>query len=216
MKKIDTSTLSFSVREPKDGKASSTVFFFALSAHDTLSLPPFCHPADILVENGARVISTTLPDHEENTRPYGIQEIWEKKIPALGQFIEDLCTGIKELMERFEGPFGAMGISRGAFIAMHAASKIEQIEKVCCFAPMLQVGKENSLSIDSIKEKLEKTQIFFFVGDNDTLIGTKNVEALHRFLEKSSLLKISPSIGRHGHGTSNENFTKGALWIIQK
>ena len=216
MREIQTSTLRFLVREPAETKAHTTIFFFALSAEDTLTLPPFCHPANTLVEEGARVISTTLPDHEHNARPYGIQAIWEKKIPALTAFIEDLCTGIKEVIAEFDGPFGAMGISRGAFIAMHVASRISAIEKVCAFAPMLKVGGTNALAIDSIKASLQNTKIFFFVGDNDTLIHTKKVEELHHYLEKKSLLKVSPSIGRHGHGTSDENFTQGAHWIIQR
>lgn len=213
MNTLQTSHLTFLCREPKT-PATKTVFFFSLSAENSLTLPPFCHPVDSLLKNGIRVISTTLPNHENNARPYGIQEIWKRDVDALTNFISALAAGIKELTTKFPPPYGVMGISRGAFISLHIASMLEEVTTAVCFAPMLTLGGAPQLSTLNLAPKLHGTRTHFFVGDNDTLIGTDNVIALQKSVKHSDI-EIYPSIGRGGHGTPDEIFNKGSTWMIK-
>ncbi|MCH9617489.1 MAG: hypothetical protein SP1CHLAM9_08030 [Chlamydiia bacterium] len=219
MKKIETKKLTFYYKEPKDRAIIHTVFFFSLSAEDSLTFPPFCRPVDTLIENGIRVISVTLPGHEKGARPYGIQEIWLREKQTLKTFLQDLKEGIKELTQHFAPPYGAMGISRGAFIALLMAAELKEITTITCFAPLLYLKGEKDLSALEKKSALCTKKIHFFVGDKDTLIGTDTVITLHQDLQKMSQkndvhqIKISPAIGRHGHGTSDEIFKEGALWL---
>lgn len=210
--------LSYKTPKKKIGK---TVFFFSLSASDSLNLSPFCHPVDTLLDNGLHVISTTLPDHENNNRPYPISDIWGGKTNTIEQFLNDLQTSILEISSIFPPPYGAMGISRGGFIALHLASMMKEISSVCCFSPMLSVKEK--LSIFPIKKHLTTKKIHFFVGHNDTLINTKDVINLSHEITSLAQEKkqhnvniqttIFPSIGRHGHGTPDPIFQQGAQWI---
>jgi esterase FrsA len=213
MKTLKTSHLSFLCKEPASA-AKKTVFFFSLSDQDSLSLPPFCHPVDTLLAEGARVISTTLPGHENNARPYNIQEIWQNDLLGLSSFITSLSLGIKELKHQFSPPFGVMGISRGAFIALHMCSILDEVTTAVCFAPMLSVGNSEALSLKNQLSTLANKRIHFFIGDNDLIVGTENVVSMQHSLRTNSEILISPSIGRGGHGTSDEIFHKGALWMI--
>lgn len=223
MKTIKTSTLSFSYKEPLKGPAKKTVFYFSLSADNSLNLSPFCHPVNILLQQGVRVVSVTLPCHEENARPYNIQELWGREKELLIKFLQDLKTGIKELTKEFATPFGVMGLSRGSLIALHLLADIKEISAAVCFAPLLTLKDTNELSTTDLIPKLASKKVHFFVGDMDTLIGTENVKhfssALRSFCHRHNThdtniqTKISPSIGRFGHGTSDANFEEGALWL---
>ncbi|MCH9620932.1 MAG: hypothetical protein S4CHLAM20_03410 [Chlamydiia bacterium] len=220
VKTLKTSTLTFSIREPKEVRAEKTIFFFALSAHDSLYLPPFCHPVDRALKEGVRVISTTLPCHENNERDYGIQEIWNAQKPALKQFLSNLVSGIEELTHFFDPPFGAMGISRGAFISLCLASASQHITTVTGFAPLLSLKDDPELNAFTKIPELKNKNIHFFVGHDDTLVGTENVISLQKKLLQINkngniLTKISPSIGRGGHGTSDPIFNEGVLWTIK-
>jgi hypothetical protein len=220
MKTIKSSSLTFHYKEPTSLPSTKTVFFFALSAENSLTLPPFCNPVDTLLKEGVRVVSITLPDHQENSRPLLIQKLWAEKIDALEEFLSDLAAGVKELTNHFPPPYGAMGISRGAFIALHLTSILPEITSVVGFAPLLFLLDKERLSTFSLIPKLAEKNIHFFVGHNDTSIGTENVISLTtKIIEENEsknpniFLKIYPSIGRNGHGTTNSIFTEGAKWM---
>jgi len=211
MKTLKANSLTFLIKEPQDQPALHTVFYFSLSAEDSLSLSPFCHPVDNLLKKGVRVISTTLPHHENNARPYGIQEIWEKDKHRLRQFIKQLQLSVKELKKHYPPPYGAMGLSRGAFIALHLASECTEVTTICCFAPMLSLKDDLELSLPTLDSKLLSKTIHIYIGDNDTLVNTSKVIAFgHKIKAKVTLY---PSIGRNGHGTPDEQFEEGATWL---
>jgi|GEM_PF-6077957 len=209
-----TSTLTFLAKQPPL-PFSKTVFYFSLSGEDSLLLPPFCTPVDILVDQSFQVISTTLPHHEHNARPYHIRELWEKDVAHIEMFIQALAQGIKELTSYFPPPYGVMGLSRGAFIALWIASMVKEVTTAVCFAPMLELNNEGKLSIKERTSLLKNKKIHFFIGDNDSLVGTDRVISLHNELSSHSKLEIYPSIGRMGHGTPHEMFNQGALWMIK-
>lgn len=218
MKTIKTSTLSFSYLEPAKS-AHKTVLFFSLSASDSLTLSPFCHPVNFLLEQGVTVLSTTLPFHEENARPYPIAKIWSENIDIISSFLDNLKTSVKELTNHFPGPFGAMGISRGAFVSYHLANSLDVVSAVCGFAPLLSLPNNESLSLILHPKNLGEKKVHFFIGHNDTAVDTKTVMSFSASLmeEKKQESKVYttmfPSIGRHGHGTSNTVFKQGANWL---
>tara|TARA_A100001015_G_scaffold321295_1_gene451284 strand:+ start:585 stop:1268 length:684 start_codon:yes stop_codon:yes gene_type:complete len=225
LRTIRANNLEFLIKEPAVIKEDcKTVFFFALSAQDSLILPPFCNSVDNLIKAGTRVISTTLPCHENNQRPYNIKQLWLEKDEVITTFITDLAVAIKELTEIFPPPYGIMGISRGCLISLHLASTLPEITSIVCFAPLLSLSPSHKLSTDQLINSLANKNIYFFVGHNDSLIGTNNVIQFNNNLievcQNSKInpniqTKLSPSIGRHGHGTSDEIFHEGALWLAK-
>ena len=220
MKTIQSGSLTFHYKEPTSLPVIKTVFFFALSAENSLSLSPFSNPVDTLLKEGIRVVSITLPDHQENNRPLLIQKLWAEKIDHMEEFLSTLASGVKELTNHFPPPYGAMGISRGAFIALHLSAAVAEVTSVVGFAPLLSLLERERLSTFSLIPKLLGKNIHFFVGHNDTSIGTENVISLTtKIIEENEsknpniFLKIYPSIGRNGHGTTDNIFTEGAKWM---
>ena len=211
MKTFNANALTFLVKEPKDRPALNTVFYFSLSAEDSLSLPPFSNPVDSLIRKGVRVISTTLPHHEGNAKPYGIQELWQKDKHTLKTFIKRLMESMEEIKKHYPPPYGAMGLSRGAFIALHLASESKDVTTICCFAPMLSLKDDLDLSVPTLAPKLLSKNIHIFIGDNDTLVNTSKVIAFGH--EVGAKITLYPSIGRGGHGTPDEQFEEGATWL---
>ena len=115
-----------------------------------------------------------------------------------------------------------MGISRGCLISLHIASALSEITSIVCFAPLLSLKTSNKLSTDQLMTSLADKNIHFFVGHNDSLIGTNNVIEFNKNLIEACQThkinpniqtKISPSIGRYGHGTTDNIFHEGALWL---
>lgn len=220
VKEIKCDQITFHVKEPKTSP-TKTALFFALSAHDSLNLPPFCHPVDSLLKMGVRVVSVTLPNHENNERDYGIQEIWKKDKPRLRKFLEDLSQGVHKLTEIFPPPYGALGISRGGFISLHLAARCKDVTTVVGFAPMLSLNEEDEFCVDRLVSDLKGKKIHFYVGDDDKIIGTENVIKLKKALSENDKdgtieLSISPSIGRGGHGTSDPIFNEGVQWLMNQ
>ena len=130
------------------------------------------------------------------------------------------------------------GLSRGAFIAAHAAAAIPEFQWILGFAPLthLSYAKEfqaishtplvQSLSLTHLADSLSERNVRFYIGNHDTRVGTRHCfdlidtlsqTAHHKRIRSPQIeLIIGPSIGHQGHGTSKEVFHHGAQWIAEK
>ena len=215
------------------------VFYFALSATDSLSLDPFDQPAVYLSQFSLRIFSITLPYHEEGKpATKGLTE-WvaamQKGEDLLGTYLKKIQNAITFLLSQeliLPNKIATMGLSRGALIAAHVAANNAEISYWLGFAPLTKLsylpGFSDLISWDlmHIVDLLSDKKIRCYIGNRDIRVGTRNcfdlIEALtEAAYQKRSLsppieLRILPSIGYHGHGTAKETFHHGAKWIAKE
>jgi hypothetical protein len=227
----------------KTNCAVPTVFYFALSARDSLYLDPFNQPTIPLVKKNIRVCSITLPGHDTLSATDAMLFLaseMKKKVPIIENFIEKATTFITDLLNKeilIPQTTAFMGLSRGVLIAANIAAKIPQIPMLLAFAPLTQLKtlKEfqdlntDLLNLNNLSQSLYNRSIRCYIGNNDTRVGTANcfewifqlakTAATHQIRNIPIELIIKPSIGRDGHGTSPETFSEGSNWLylqIQK
>lgn len=215
------------------------VFYFALSAKDSLALDPFSQPAVYLSSFALRIFSITLPYHEEG-RPAtkGLME-WatamQKGEDLLESFLKKVQNAIALLLSQkliLPNKIATMGLSRGALIAAHVAAKNPEIPYWLGFAPLTKLsylpGFSDLVNWDlmHIIDLLSTKKIRCYIGNRDVRVGTRNcfdlIEALtetayqKKCLSPPIEMRILPSIGQHGHGTAKETFHHGAKWIANQ
>jgi hypothetical protein len=221
------------------------LFYFALSAQDSLNLDPLNQPVAYLSSSSLRIFSMTLPGHENHLPPTQALHFWANKIAQghnlITEFIEKIKTVIETLLHQhvlIPDRIAVAGLSRGSFIATHAAASIDQFRWILGFAPLtdLSYTKEfqdlyqnpdvKLLSLEHCIPFLINRPLRYYIGNHDTRVGTRQcfdfVEKLATAAFDSMIrspqveLMIAPSIGRDGHGTSQEIFHEGAQWIAEK
>jgi esterase FrsA len=215
------------------------LFYFALSAQDSLRLDPFNQPVAYLSSLPMRIFSMTLPGHENQLPPTEALHVWAQEMARGHNFVADFAQKVKMAVEMLQDVLIAdriavAGLSRGAFIATHAAAVTPQLRWILGFAPLTQLAfaKEfhglqgDPTALMHLAPQLFDRQIRFYIGNLDTRVGTRKcfdfVEKVANAAFEANIrspkveLIIGPSIGRDGHGTSKEVFHDGAQWIAEK
>ena len=235
-----TDSMSFSYVGPPLSKGPlPAVFYFALSAQDSLQTDPYNQPVCFLLSNTCRIFTVTLPGHEEGRKPENAISYWAEKMQGgtdlLSPFFKEVNKGITFLLKEnfiLEKTFGAMGLSRGAFVALHVASLCPAIRFILGFAPQTRLShaKEfyqgpdvSHFDLHHLIPKLYDRALRFYIGNLDTRVGTKNAFDLvcglaeeaknHRIRSAPIEMIIGPSIGYQGHGTAAHVFKTGVDWI---
>jgi predicted esterase len=221
------------------------LFYFALSKEDSLGTDPYNQPVAFLKNYPMRIFSLDLPYHGKDLSPLTALKGWADEIgngvDIIDEFTDKVLFAVKELLKKevlLEDKIAVAGLSRGAFIACHAAAKIKELNFILGFAPLTRLSflKDfeeiqeaplvKSLHLEVLTEALVGKPLRFYIGNRDKRVGTSLsfhfIEALaevsfHHHIRSSQVeLYITPSIGHHGHGTSKEVFEKGAFWIAEK
>lgn len=203
---------------PKD--SPSVCIYLALSAHDSLHLDPFNQPAKTLAKEGCRVLSITIPGHEPPLKKEHALELWDKEFKKGNDLLTPFFKAVAQLIDTYPKRVGIMGLSRGGFCALHIAHYTNNISHIALFAPLLSFdGIEKEL----IPSQIAKTALYLAIGNNDRRVHTKKSVRLYQDIVKEGkehekrglpyVLRVNPSIGYMGHGTSPETFEEGALWL---
>lgn len=218
-----------------------SLFYFALSGPDTLTLDPFNQPVQFLRGQMIRVFSLTLPGHENDLPATGAMALWAEELARGLDRITPFLDAVQEAMqfairEQFVDPnrMAAAGLSRGGFIAAHLAAREERIRFLLQFAPLIRLSRikefahlQNRPLIDGfdlvrLAPALADRHTRLYIGNDDTRVGTRECVdfALSLVEHKKGKtahveLTLSPSIGQMGHGTSPEIFQQGADWITK-
>ncbi len=220
------------------------IIYLAISGIDSLQLDPFNQMVSYLVQTyRIRVFSLDLPAHEPPLDPRNAIEIWSQEfkrgIDPLTPFLQKITKAADELIENGTASrIGIAGLSRGGFLAMHAAAKSSHLKNVLAFAPITRLERvkefssipENpqlaSLGLPLLYDRLFDKSIRIYIGNRDELVGTSScfafVQELTEFAYQKKIrspqveMIISPSIGYLGHGTSQTNFEWGAAWIANQ
>src|SRR5579863_3267195 len=113
---------------PLDAGPLPAVFYFSLSAHDSLHLDPYNQPAIYLGSPGLRIFSVSLPGHD-TLPPTQALRFWAGEIrhgrDVIQAFVQEVTSYIRHLIDQqvvLPEKIGAMGLSRGVFIASHVAA----------------------------------------------------------------------------------------------
>jgi len=238
-----SSALSFSFIGPPLSKGPlPAVFYFALSAKDSLETDPFNQPARFLASDEIRIFSVTLPEHEEGKKPEKAIDAWAERMRGgdlvLAPFFKEVQDGIESLLHEnviAKEKLGFMGLSRGVFVAAHVAAKLPFVSLLLGFAPLTSLGfaKEfregpavADLDLIHLAPKLCDRTLRFYIGNTDTRVGTNQTfdfvlelakEAKERRIRSAPIeLIVGPSIGFQGHGTGPHVFEEGANWIKKR
>ena len=221
------------------------LFYFALSAQESLGVDPYNQPVVYLSSLAMRIFSLDIPSHGAHLSSQEALADWvnhfKRGEDILGNFAQQCASIITDLMIKnivLPERCALAGLSRGAFIATHVAALCKQIQWILGFAPLTQLGyaKEfeqiqehplvDKLSMKKLIPLLIGRNVRFYIGNHDERVGTRNcfdfVESLanamyvERIRSPSVELFIKPSIGFQGHGTSKETFHHGAQWIAEQ
>src|ERR1043165_3342730 len=76
-----------------------SLFYFALSAQDSLGLDPFNQPAAYLSSLPIRIFSITLPGHENQLPPTQALELWAQEIAAGKNVIKEFVNKVKLVVQ---------------------------------------------------------------------------------------------------------------------
>ncbi len=219
-----------------------TLFYFALSGPDSLSLDPYNQIVQLLSDRWIRIFSLTLPAHEAGLPPSEALATWAEDIARgidpITPFLEQVLIAIDYVQrEQLSLPnkIAVAGLSRGGFIASHVARLAPQVRFLLTFAPLtrLELAKEfqtlqdhpllRSLDLFSQVPLFFDRKIRFYIGNHDTRVSTRSCVELALLIAESAHIQgirspqieliLSPSIGHMGHGTSPEIFQDGAHWI---
>lgn len=239
---IDPSLKLYHTGPPLDTGSLPTVFYFALSGPDSLCTDPFNQPVRFLSDFPIRVFSLTLPAHENNLSPHDALNVWAEEMrqgkDPLQTFLEEAQRAIEyTIHQKLADPkrIALAGLSRGGLLASLLSAKMNGIDTVLGFAPLVKLSlaqefqsQQNdplvsSYDLTRYTKELATKKIRFYIGNRDLRVSTKACFAtLQEIVEKSFEQKIrspqieltmSPSIGHKGHGTSPEIFKQGALWL---
>lgn len=222
-----------------------SVFYFALSAEESLSVNPYSQPVEYLSSYPIRIFSMTLPFHGKGYSNVEALKIWAEKIKEgqniLEDFIQNAVKTIDTMVEeKIITPYniGIAGLSRGALVALNIAALCPRIPNILLFAPLLDlayveefINLKNNTQVKNtsslnLAHYLLNRNIRIYIGNRDIRVGTDiSFNFIRKISELSFNKKISPcnaemiikpSIGAYGHGTSSESFNDGAKWLSSK
>lgn len=225
--------------------ALPAVFYFALSAEESLNVDPYNQPALFFLDYPIRVFSLDLPAHGKGQKAVDAITVWAKEMSQgkdpISEFIDKATLAIETLLEKghlIEDKIGLMGLSRGGLIACHVASKLSYLRHILCFAPLtdLALSKEfqglkedhavKKLNLRNLTSTIFDRSLRFYIGNRDVRVSTSAcfhfMESLvetafqHQIRSPQIEMFITPSIGQFGHGTSKESFISGAQWLAEE
>ena len=221
------------------------VFYFALSAKESLETDPYNQMVVALSSFPVRIFSIDLPGHEGVYSPQDAIKSWASDIERghdfVTHFVDKVIKIIEELLRQeviAPRKIGVAGLSRGGFMACDIAAKMAEVSSVLGYAPVTELTsvraflhmQENalaqSLNLSHLLENLLHCSLRFYIGNRDSMVDTRKCfdfiadlsESFFRSKHRSPPveLMIRPSIGSHGHGTSKAVFEKGAHWMAKQ
>ena len=218
------------------------VFYFALTAEQSLTLSPINSPAAFLSLKKVRIFSWSLFAHDNKTDPKESMVLWARALksnsPFVSEFIKTAQNNLSYLIEKKwikEDAIAACGLSRGGFLSTHWAASDPRIQVLVGFAPLINVHSRGvfaelndssfarSLDLIHLKDKLSKTYIGYYTGNHDQSTGTMPVMELVKAISDTAYTKkirspqthlfVYPSVGHKGHGTAPHIFYSGSEFI---
>jgi dienelactone hydrolase len=227
------SGIFFEILPIQSNEPAPTLLLFAMSGLDTLTVEPYCLVGKILHSQGWNVVSFDLPCHGADIRINEPAELqgWayrtaqnEDIVSAFILKVNDIVSYlVKNSIADLENIFTA-GISRGGFMAFHAASGNLQIRAVAAFSPVTDLlaltefaGQENNplvkkMSLMNIVDKMVNRNAWVTIGNADFRVDTEKV------IDFTATLSNNNNVDLHvlpcsGHCSFPEWHHDAAIWL---
>lgn len=201
------------------------LFYFSLSAKDTLETDPFNQPVQLLEGLPLRIFTQSLPMHDE-IPPEKAMDEWARQMKQGESLIPPFIKQVKKSFETLKPHItscAVAGLSRGAFIACHVAAVCPEVSHILGFAPLTRLDYAPHLNLETLTPKLYNRSLRFYIGNHDTRVGTDHAFAFihalaaeansHRKRNTPIEMIIGPSTGYQGHGTLPPVFQSGVDWL---
>jgi hypothetical protein len=217
------------------------LFYFALSAEESLYIDPYNQPVVFLKPYPLRIFSIDLPAHGPGLASVDAMPIWVQELSSgndiIGAFLGKIARALEYLIQKniaVQDQIGVMGLSRGGFISAHVAARHPFIRSILGFAPLTKFSGEfehagpliDALALHHLTPSLADRALRFYIGNRDVRVGTAHCfhfitalaeAAFHQKISSSPIeLLVGPSIGHRGHGTPKDVFESGALWMAKQ
>lgn len=209
-----------------------TVFYFALSGEDSLTLDPFNQFVQYLEDSPIRCFSLTLPGHEPGLKKenaiHFVAEAFEKGENLFEPFFESCLENIQHLIDNNwidSTKLAVAGLSRGGYFASLLSIRDPRIQTIIAFAPITNISFliPKAIRYDLTNYDFTNKNLRFYIGNRDQRVSTDLCFKFIRQVADQAFEKgdrspqveliITPSIGHMGHGTSPSTFLDGANWL---
>jgi esterase FrsA len=236
--------IRFALIGEKGSKPAPTLFFFAGAATSTLLSGDFTKCGHLLMKDGVLLVAIDIPAHGDDVRkgepPGGING-WRHRLEKGEDPIRPFTKKVSKVLdylvkEGYTDPkrVGAVGTSRGGFIASHVAAADPRFQAIVQFAPVTDLlavrefkGLEKhalttGLHVTHLTYKLAGRSFWFCIGNNDTRVSTDETIAFTRKLVRAAEAKkakldvylvVAPTPGHTIHKTAHD---EAATWLRQR
>jgi dienelactone hydrolase len=221
---------------PLEEGSMPAFFFFALCGKRSL-LEPSLNKASLHLLQAlgkVRIFSFDLPFHKGIASHKASIQMWHDALANGEDFLSPFFSSCKQVIEYLESKETLFtericigGISRGGFVALHLAAILPQITHTLLFSPLIDPALPNPclfhLSLNTLIDRLAGKKIRIHVGNRDEIVYTEKCISFAQKLVNSCYeqrikpapieLHLYPSIGYQGHGTIDNSFLEGAVWL---
>jgi len=221
--------------------AAPTLFLIANSIEETLGSVHFRQAGNFLAPDGWLCVSIDLPAHGPDIQPGQRSGLagWRERIDRGDTLVPAVTTRLSQVLDELIARgladprrIGAVGTSRGGFIALHFAAADPRVKAVAAFAPVTDLaaltefkGAENaplvrSLALGLQVKALAGRPVWLTIGDRDSRVGTDLTIQFARQLTSVSLENHKPArVDLHviaeprGHGLPAGSAENAANWL---
>jgi esterase FrsA len=234
---------AYAMLPAQPGGPAPTLLLLAMAGADTLTTEPYCRVGCLLHAQGWHVASLDLPCHgadrraSEKGNPTELAD-WARRIAVGEDIVRAFVARVDDLLGHLvaggtadSSRIAAAGISRGGFMAFHAAAGNPHIRAVAAFGPvtdLLALGEfaglqqsplARALALASAAESLAGRAAWITIGSTDTRVDTNKAIAFAEALKSAAGAKaLRPRVTLHvtsaqGHTTAPGMYEEAASWL---
>jgi predicted esterase len=216
------------------------VLLFDWSIEETLADPGVPRIEEQLKKDGAIFVTMDLPSHGLG-QPKGERNPlhdWRVRIEHGDNFVVSFEASVSRIVnylveQGLVDPkrIGAVGDSRGGFLAFHFAAEDSRVCCVLTFSPVTDLltlrefedmdtnTLAHALSVQNSAGALAGRHILILIGSTDYRVGTRRAISLFERLTEGALAKGLPPAAElrvstaRGHNLDSEQYTAGGAWL---
>ncbi len=239
---ITSSGASFVMLPPQRNAPAPTLFLFAMTGADTLTIEPYCRVGHLLHAQGWNVVSLDLPCHGADQRPGEPPELagWAARTAAGEDLVAAFQTRVNDIVDHLiaqgiadPAQISAAGTSRGGYLAFQAAAGNPRIRAIAAFAPVTDLlalnefaGQDQNplvqrLALLNEVEKMSDRASWVIIGNADARVSTDKAVAFSRAVAVRSQARCLACdvtlqvLAVPGHNSLPEWHDEAAAWFLQ-